>query len=107
MHLIINIYIISILIGLVEMGSHAVFELRKNKRLSHRQPGYKIWLSVHVFGCPNVATVDFTAGASKFMVVRQTTLISIFGCLDTFFGCPERMDNQNFERWSYDMCHFY
>ncbi len=29
-----------------------VFELRKNKWLSHGQPSYNIWLSVQVFGCP-------------------------------------------------------
>ncbi len=31
---------------------HVVFELRKNKCLSHRQPGYNLWLSIQVFGCP-------------------------------------------------------
>ncbi len=32
----------------------ALFKLRKNKWLSHGQPGYNIWLSVQVFGCPNM-----------------------------------------------------
>ncbi len=30
-----------------------VFELRKNKWMSHKQPSYNNWLSVQVFGCPN------------------------------------------------------
>ena len=30
--------------------NEAAFELRKNKRLSHIQTGYKFWLSVQVFG---------------------------------------------------------
>ena len=32
----------------------SVFELRKNKWLSHGQPGYNFRLSVQVFGCPHL-----------------------------------------------------
>ena len=37
----------------------AVFELRKNKRLSYGQPGYNFWLSVQVSGYPYLAAVEF------------------------------------------------
>ncbi len=43
--------------------------------------------------------LSFAAGASKFKVVRRTTA-SVFLVVRLLFGCPGRMDNQNFERCS-------
>jgi len=47
-----------------------VFELRKNKWLSHGQPGCNFWLSAKVFGCQTRTKVSF---GYRFMVVRRTT----------------------------------
>ncbi len=89
------------------ISSQPVFELSQNKWLSHGQPGYNLWLSVQVFGCPylvclyleyiNIHVQKLSFGY-RFMVVRQTTA-SVFWLSGDFFCCPRRTDNQNFERW--------
>ncbi len=64
MYSVLSIYMVS------KLTTQPVFELRKNKWLSHGQPGYNFWLSVQGFGCPYlgqgkqlVAASSFTAGA--------------------------------------------
>ncbi len=71
----------------------AVFELRKNKWLSHGQSRYNICLLyVQVFGCPYM----------EYMCKGELWL-RIYGCpsdncISDFFSCPGRTDNRNFER---------
>ncbi len=63
----------------------SVFELRKNKWLSHGQPGYNFWLSLQVFGCPYFKfTRTKVSFGNRLTVVHKTTAVSIFGCLTTF-----------------------
>ncbi len=77
----------------------AVFELRKNKWLSHGQSGYNFWLSVQVLVVRTWNIQIYTYNNEFFsyrsMVVHRTTA-SIFLVVRRLFG---RTDNQNFERW--------
>ena len=73
-------------------SSTAVFELRKNKWLSHGQPGYNFRLSVQVFGCPYLEHIPFILYKSNFWWqingCPSDNWISIFGCPATFLVVP-------------------
>ncbi len=79
-----------------------VFELRKNKWLSHGQPGYIFWLSVQVVGCPytwsKVNGVEFHSWGMKYWRLSVGQPHQYFWLSGDFFGCPGRTENQNFER---------
>ena len=60
--------------------SGTVFELRKNKWLSHGQPGYNIWLSVQVFGCPYMVALEFHSLGVKIYGCPSDNCISFFAC---------------------------
>ena len=47
-----NFWVLTFSMSHLTSGMGPVFELRKNKWLSHGQPDYNFWLSVQVFGCP-------------------------------------------------------
>ncbi len=69
-----------------------MFELRKNKWLSHGQPGCNFWLSVQVFGCPytlnKIYGVEFHSWGMKIYGCPSDNHISIFGCPATFLVVP-------------------
>ncbi len=65
-----------------------VFELRKNKWLSHGQPGYNFWLSVHVFGC---AYLEYMYKGDFWLQIYGCPLdncIGLYGCPVTFLVVP-------------------
>ena len=69
-----------------------VFKIGTNKWLSHGQPGYNLWLSVQVFGCPYLehgsGRVEFHSWGMKFYGCSSDNRISIFGCPATFLVVP-------------------
>ena len=69
-------------------GFRSVFELRKNKWLSHGQQSYNFWLSVQVFGCPVTFLVVPGAWTIKFSNAvsdstnEQCMLLYHVGCMN-------------------------
>ncbi len=69
-------------------GLLSVFELRKNKWLSHGQPGYNFWLSAQVFGCPYLEYMYKGDLWQQIYGCSSDNCISIFGCPATFLVVP-------------------
>ncbi len=65
-----------------------MFELRKNKWLSHRQPGYNFWMSVQVFGCLYLEQGKWGQVSQLGHENLWLSHISIFGCLATCLVVP-------------------
>ena len=74
-----------------------VFELSKNKWLSHGQPSCNFWLSVHVFGCPYLeqgkwGRISQLEHENWWLSVGQH--ISIFGCPVTYLAVSGARTNK-------------
>ena len=80
--------------------SEPVFELRKNKWLSHRQPEYNFWLSLQVSGCPYLDMYAQRSALATDLWLSNGQLHQYFWLSDHFLGCSGCTDNLNFERWS-------
>ncbi len=65
-----------------------MFELRKNKWLLPGQPGYNIWLSVQVFGCPYLKYMYKGDFWLQIYGCPSDNCISKFGCPVTFLVVP-------------------